>query len=179
MTRDSYTSPAAAVKGFTLLELIIVISIVGVLISIAAPGFRTLIVQRQVESATQRLADLVVRTRQEALSRHGVVTMRRGGDGWAGAISVYSAADGVANRDAVAADREIFNDDLSAYSVAISDPGDGRWLSFGSRGSVVGRSRPTNFRVCASIDTEVFARTVGVNRSGVVRVSDTSGEGSC
>lgn len=51
-------------KGFTLLELMIVVAIIGILASIAVPGYRDYIKKGKAVEATSNLADLKIKAEQ-------------------------------------------------------------------------------------------------------------------
>lgn len=56
-------------NGFSLIEVMVVVSIAGVLIALALPSFTTMLVKRSVQSAALALVDDLRYTRTEALRR--------------------------------------------------------------------------------------------------------------
>jgi type IV fimbrial biogenesis protein FimT len=75
MYRDQSTRHA---KGFTLMELMIVLVIAGVLLAIAAPGFRTLLERNRLQAASSNLFASLMLARSEALKRNQVVWVCKG-----------------------------------------------------------------------------------------------------
>lgn len=75
---------AFSVRGFTLIEVMVVIAILGVLASMAAPSFRSIIERWQVKSTTESLVSSIYLARTEAMKRGGGVQLARGCDsgGW-------------------------------------------------------------------------------------------------
>lgn len=68
-------------RGFTLIELMVVLALVAILASMAAPSFRTLLAKRTVEAAAgAMLADLRF-TRSESVKRAARVTLCQSSDG--------------------------------------------------------------------------------------------------
>jgi type IV fimbrial biogenesis protein FimT len=61
-------------RGFTLIELMVTISIVAILSTLAAPSFRRLIAQQRVKAATFALSESLWIARSEALKRNNDVT---------------------------------------------------------------------------------------------------------
>jgi type IV fimbrial biogenesis protein FimT len=55
--------------GFTLLELLVAVAIAGILATLAAPSFRTLLVRRSVQTAAESLVADMRLARSEALKR--------------------------------------------------------------------------------------------------------------
>lgn len=61
--------------GFTLLELLVTITIVGILSSIALPSFRSLILNQRIKTASFDLVASLTTARSEAIKWNGNVTM--------------------------------------------------------------------------------------------------------
>lgn len=62
-------------NGFTLIEVMVVLGIVGILTALALPSFTVLLVKRSVQSASQALVDDLRYTRTEALRRSKKVSI--------------------------------------------------------------------------------------------------------
>jgi type IV fimbrial biogenesis protein FimT len=62
-------------NGFTLIEVMVVIGIVGILTALALPSFTIMLVKRSVQSASQALVDDIRYTRTEALRRSKKVSI--------------------------------------------------------------------------------------------------------
>ena len=70
--------PPAALRrqsGFTIIELLIVVTIVGVLSAVAAPSLRTMIITNQVRTATSDLLNGIAIARSESAKRSQRVVM--------------------------------------------------------------------------------------------------------
>ena len=83
----SHASPSArtAVTGFSLVEMIIVISIIAILVGMAVPNFSDFIANSRQRSMASDLAGDLAEARTEAMKRHTTVTVTNGGtwlDGW-------------------------------------------------------------------------------------------------
>ena len=73
--RPACTAPRRGYVGFTLIELVVVIAIVGFLTSFAAPALRGFLVNQRVKTvAYELIADLTL-ARSEALKRGRAVTL--------------------------------------------------------------------------------------------------------
>lgn len=93
--------------GFTLVELLVTVAIVGVLAALAAPGMTRFLSKRSVASASSNVASDMRFARAEAVKRSQKVTMCRSTDGascsgtgnWADGWIVFQDTDGSASVD--------------------------------------------------------------------------------
>jgi type IV fimbrial biogenesis protein FimT len=77
MTRVDKSFRASA--GFTLIELVVTVTLLGVLLSIAVPGFRQLTLNQGVKSAAFDVFSALEYARSEAIKRPGeTVTLKAG-----------------------------------------------------------------------------------------------------
>lgn len=90
------------IRGFTLIELMVSIAVLVVLISIAAPSYRRLVVDTRMATQTNEFLTGLQFTRSEAVKRNATVTMCKSSDGagcaasgtWAQGWMVFVTVDG-------------------------------------------------------------------------------------
>lgn len=58
------------IKGYTLIELIVVISLIGIIFSLVAPKFRSAVLTDNLKSATRKLVGRINQVRSDAIYKH-------------------------------------------------------------------------------------------------------------
>lgn len=81
-------------RGFTIIELMLVIVILAILSSIAAPSFREMIVASRVRSAASDIYESVLLARSEAIKRNAAIDIVPGAGGWTDGWTVQLQSDG-------------------------------------------------------------------------------------
>ncbi|MFZ3221455.1 MAG: GspH/FimT family pseudopilin [Rhodoferax sp.] len=77
-------------RGFTLIELMVVVVMVAILLSVGLPSFSNFIVGQRVKTAAFDLASTLLLARSEAIKRNADVTVapKVAADGWVGGWTV-------------------------------------------------------------------------------------------
>jgi len=78
-------------RGFTIIELVIVLFMVGVIATLAGPSFRDFIIQQSIRNAAFELMSDLTFARSEAVKRNTSVTMSKTGT-WTGGWTVAAGA---------------------------------------------------------------------------------------
>jgi type IV fimbrial biogenesis protein FimT len=98
-------------SGFTLLELIIAISITGILIAMAIPSFSDMIRNNRLTTYANEFVTSLNIARSEAIKRGQHVVIRKTGTGWENGWQVFVDVDRPAGNTAK---ENVFNDDADA-----------------------------------------------------------------
>src|SRR5512134_4005768 len=93
ITHATRQYPHTRNQGFTLVELLTVLVILGVFLMLAAPAFSELAASQRVQTAAADLHTSLLRARSEAIKSNGDVTIAKSGSVWPGGW-VVSSADG-------------------------------------------------------------------------------------
>ncbi len=80
----------SASRGFTIIELMVVVAMVAVIAALAAPGLRSFSAGQQVRSVTIDLTTDLLLARSEALKRNAAVSVTPRSGGWAAGWVVSS-----------------------------------------------------------------------------------------
>ena len=85
------TTPRSS--GFTMVELMVAVAIIGIIASFAAPAFRDMMVNERVRSASFELVAALTQARSEAIKRNASVTLAptSATTEWAGGWTVTAA----------------------------------------------------------------------------------------
>jgi type IV fimbrial biogenesis protein FimT len=175
-------------KGFTLLELIMVIAILGIAMAFAAPGLSTMVSNNRISAAVNDFVAAQQFTKAEAASRVNPATLCKrnaagsdcvGGGDWSAGWIVFSDNNGDATVDAD--DTVLLRHEALDARIAFGGTGDvANFITYQPRGS----SNVTSTEVliiCDDRGFEASAKAVLVTitgRGSVMRVSDTE-EDAC
>lgn len=130
-------------RGFTLVELLVTLAVTVVLLALAAPSFRTLLLQRAVLAAADALVSDLRLARSEAIKRSASVSVCSSSDGahcsngaaWQSGWIVFVDADGDGNLDADDTILRVQDAWRSVASISSATPaGDRRFFTFQATG---------------------------------------------
>lgn len=75
-------------RGFTLIELMVVITIAGVMLGIGVPSFKSFIAGQRVKTAAGDFSNAAIYARSEAIKRNAEVSLAAAAGGWKNGWSV-------------------------------------------------------------------------------------------
>ncbi|WP_164844498.1 GspH/FimT family pseudopilin [Azoarcus sp. DN11] len=168
--------------GYSLVELMIVVAIVGVVSAVAAPSFARLLAETRVGDASSDLFAAVLQTRSEALKRHRRVVLCvsadgaecASGGGWGQGWIVFE--DGNENGQREEGEPLVRAGEVRAGRVGITgDASVGRYVSYVASGRTqqlaTGAWQAGTLTLCS----EGIARKIIINRVGRPRIA----KGNC
>jgi type IV fimbrial biogenesis protein FimT len=90
---ETMASRSKGAGGFTLIEMLVTLTVVAILAAVAVPGFRNLIAQSEIRQAATTLAVAMNRARSEATKRARTMEVVKHGYGWQEGWWVQDPAD--------------------------------------------------------------------------------------
>lgn len=78
-------------RGFTVIEMMLVLVIAGIMLSVAAPSFSSLLEKQRAKSAAADLHATLTRTRSEAIKRNASITLAAKTGDWINGWEVKDA----------------------------------------------------------------------------------------
>ncbi|MFK7864763.1 MAG: GspH/FimT family pseudopilin [Pseudohongiellaceae bacterium] len=169
-------------KAFTLIELLIVLTIVAIALSIALPNFSEFIEQKKANDTIKRVKQAITVAKVGAVVNGNYVTLCKSRSGekcegnWEQGMIAFTDKNG---------DRKINQDDrLLRYFTFPEVEGTIRWRAFQNRqylqitGQGFTRFQNGNFTYCPHNKKPYLARQIIINRTARVRFSiDSNGDG--
>lgn len=153
--------------GFTLIESLMVLAILAVLVSIAAPSMRSFMDSQMVKTPASDLYSSLVLARSEAIKRNAAIDVVPSATDWAQGWRVRVQSAGTVLRE---------QDSYPRIAINASTAGT---VTYGSNGRL--STSATTFRVLAPGNTEARMRCVLVDVSGrpSVRVDRNADQTAC
>ncbi|MCU7836413.1 MAG: GspH/FimT family protein [gamma proteobacterium symbiont of Taylorina sp.] len=167
--------------GFTMVESIIVISILGIILSLSAPSFSGMIKRQKATGEANNLVSLIYLSRSEAIKNNQVVTLCRSSNGQ---VCGNSWSEGwlmfVDNNRNGAKDlhEKIIRSGHAGngYQISFSAFGSNRYMRFSPLGITL--SQNGTFKLCPEDNDSRYARAVIISKTARTRLAkDSDGDG--
>jgi type IV fimbrial biogenesis protein FimT len=145
--------------GFSLVELVVTIAVVGILASIAIPSFSGMIANNKARGVATDLYFDLAKARSEAVKRNRDVTMSPTDDGWKKGWNIYPTNQ---------SDNILESHSVSGANVSVSGPGSVKYNSSGRIGGSV------SFGIEATVGSASANSCVTVSLSGLPNVKNSA-----
>jgi len=176
--------------GFSLIELMIAVTLMAIVLSIAIPAFSSMMAQNQLAAATNAARGALMAARQSAISQGRPVSICAGapstgctGDWSAGDWVVFADADH--NGDIDAGEAVVRHGRVAGSGDTVSLDGNGPlrtalvYVPMGHAERISGAFGAGRLRVCATADLSPNARELVISASGRVRLQAVDLDGVC
>ena len=148
------------VKGFTLIEMLVVVALMGIFLAIAAPNFASLIRTNRVQAAADELVGILQYARAEAITRGVTVTLTADSENtWNAGFKITAAGQMLRRIDAGG---------LQSGVTVSSAAAQASFSAIGTSGATTGQC----FTLC-SVDKVGQCRFVGVSVTGRITQPST------
>lgn len=168
------------IQGFTTIELMVTVAVMGVLAAIAAPNFQPLIERWKVRQVTEELQSTLYVARSEAIKRGGGITILRTGCTAVGSdTSLWSCGWTVfadANNDGVQDSGEDTLQTISLpaqVSVKLSGPSKPAFITVDRWGQLSAANATIQLK--GSSDAQASTSSLCLSGNGRIRPPDTGG----
>lgn len=159
-------------KGFTLLELLVTITIIGIVVAIGTPAVSSWSQRAQVQSETQKYVGVLSLARSTAISNNQVITIAFAAPDADGSIDVdvFSDSSGAGNT-AFAGGNDVYIRRLEgeASSIAINLMPQVNFVSFDANGRLMGGQA---IQISITNDNADVGRLININPVGRAAVSE-------
>ncbi|MDX1695193.1 MAG: GspH/FimT family pseudopilin [Ketobacteraceae bacterium] len=161
-------------KGFTLVELLIVLVIFGMVTAMAAPSFSSMVERNSLAAESNRLIGNFRLARSEAVKRGELVTVAGVGTHWQQGFQIYANSDTNPGFDST-------NDQIirkeSGLGEGIALAGNANNISFASNGTLDGANSVTLY-LCRIADAR-RAIEITINRIGRAESNEVKDTANC
>lgn len=167
-------------QGFTLIEMLVTLAIIGILGAMAGPSFNTWIQNNRIESVTDRVVATLNYARSEAVRTGVAVNIARisstqndlGREGWriytdVGSRTLGNTAFSSADGDVLLRTFEGLGD--SDVTVRTNDTGN-NWIAYSTNGALAESGQTVQIAVCDSRGVN-FGRLITVSNTGRATVT--------
>lgn len=148
-------------RGFTAIELLVVVSIVAIFAAVAAPGMQSLVAGQRIKALTYDLTADLLLARSEALKRNNTVSIARSGSTWDTGWVMGTGGVNLSTRNAA--------------SGSITFTGAPQTITFGANGRVTSPTDPVRISITSTSAGANAQRCVELDLSGRAR----SNVGAC
>ncbi|WP_031437523.1 GspH/FimT family pseudopilin [Methylobacter tundripaludum] len=162
--------------GVTLIELIITISIAGILVSIAIPSFSSIIRSTRLTTYANELVTSLNLARSEAVKRGVQVSVRKKGStnqNWDSGWDIFTDLDGDGTLDAADTLLKTYPALTNGFTLRTGTVGYQDFAAYLPSGLSLNSSGDT-FRLCASSGDIVNSRAIEINALGRPKTSDVT-----
>lgn len=132
-------------RGFSIIELMVVIAIVGILAAIATPSFRNILATTRIKTASADIHLSLTRARSEAIKRNTNITVTAADAGW---LAGWTITNDIETHAAI-----------PGTAITISGPGT---ITFTPNG----RATTNPIKISLTSTETVIARCISVSLSG-------------
>ncbi len=137
-------------RGFSLTEVIVTLSVAAILTTVAVPSFNGIIANQRAKTLASSLYATLSKTRAEALTLNGNVTLQPKAGGWASGWQMLDA------------NNNVLDDFTTASGITIAGPAA---VTYSASGRLPAGAAPM-FQISTSSGSTVTYQCVSVNLSG-------------